>query len=696
MRPQLHGRELEPPEHDQGGPARDRAQAGGSALAKRLAALDDATRAMAQTRDFGKHLKLRRLLDSLRRVLLQPDGCAAIQSRAQALEEAGLFMGTDWASPEILIPALVGPGLRSGDADTLLMEAVSELRMLAIATGEFKHPRMSAEEAHQFLSQVLAMNLSLLFTSPSEAERHKQGRMAQPIRELFRHLGDGVGYEAILDRLVEEIWRILRQRPIQVDQVQHMITQIAVYRRDPDAGIGSGGQGIERLISSLFGTTEACREDPGVEIYRSRLEAMDAPGLQYEAAGFARAMHDTGLVSPYHAELLRYLVEKGDYLIAEALGLSSTGKDCMLRYHDLVRRLIVEAVYPQTAQCIYGLALMLDRGILYQAPVAPALWRQIALPLSPYAQERLTLAYGDTPAPGARLLAGVLSMLGLPLGVGQGDNPTCQSARALSMWAYNDPDYLLQVLVSAARDDEVIMHFEGQPISSRESSSGLATKLPVDLDPVSLLVVPHLDRIYAEMGRRCGDRPGDPHRWVNPEFHGWWAGRGFAINVDVATGKLIDLDEFLRHFYASYHPDYNGEQPLIHPQPAGVAVTDSAARYIGWHAIAILRVAPDPQGVMRVYFYNPNNDSGQDWGDGVVVSTAGNGERFGEASLPFEQFASRIYIYHYDPFERGFPERVPDDDIERVVGYIHRSWGVDRLPAGELQASPESGDGSPG
>jgi hypothetical protein len=124
MRPQLHGRELEPPEHDQGGPARDRAQAGGSALAKRLAALDDATRAMAQTRDFGKHLKLRRLLDSLRRVLLQPDGCAAIQSRAQALEEAGLFMGTDWASPEILIPALVGPGLRSGDADTLLMEAV--------------------------------------------------------------------------------------------------------------------------------------------------------------------------------------------------------------------------------------------------------------------------------------------------------------------------------------------------------------------------------------------------------------------------------------------------------------------------------------------------------------------------------------------------------------------------------------------
>ncbi|WP_051342968.1 hypothetical protein [Pseudonocardia spinosispora] len=662
-----------------------------AALTKRLAALDDATRAMSETREFGKHLKLSLVLNSLRRVLLQPGGCGAIRSRAAALEEAGLFLGTDWASPEILVPALSGAGLRSAESDTVVLEAVSELRMLAIAIGEYEHPKVSADDAHQFLSQVLAMNLPLLFTPPSEAERTQQGRMAQLTRDLFHHLSEKVGYESILDRLVEEIWRILRQRPIQVDQVQHMITQIAIYRGDPDVDMGSAGQGVDRLTSSLFGTTDACREDPGVEVYRSRLEAMDASALQYEAAGFARAMHDTGLVSPYHAQLLRFLLEESDYLVAEALGLSSTGRDCMLRYHKLVRRLIDEAVHPHTAQCIYGLALLLDRGILYQPPVEPALWRQIALPLSEHATERLTLAYGTTPAPGARLLAGVLSMLGLPLGVGQGDNPTCQSARALSMWAYNDPDYLLGMVVSAARDDEITMHFEGQPISSRDSLSGVATSLPTDLDPVSLLVVPHLDRIYAEMGRRCADRAGDPHRWVNPEFHGWWSGRGFQINVDVPTGNLVDLDEFLRHFYASYHPSYNGDQPLIHPQPAGIAVTDSAARYVGWHAITILRVNLDPQDVIRVYFYNPNNDSGQDWGDGVVVSTAGHGERFGEGSLPFEQFASRLYIYHFDPFERGNPERVPTEDIDRVIGYIQRSWGADRLPAGDLQAAEPTG-----
>ncbi|MHA6782177.1 hypothetical protein ACVGOW_14490 [Pseudonocardia saturnea] len=664
-------------------------------LGKRLAALDDAMRAMADTRDFGKHLKLRQVLDAMRRVLLQPGGFAAVQARAEALEQAGLFRGTDWASPEILVPALSGGSLHSTDADTVLIEAASELRMLAVATGAYAHPTMSAEDARQFLSQVLAMNLTLLFTPPSEAERTTQGRTAQLIRDLFRHLGEQVGYANILDRLVEEIWRILRQRPIQVDQVQAMITQIAVYRGDPDVDLGPTGQGVDRLISSLFGTTEACREDPGLEVYRSRLEAMDPSALQYEAAGFARAMHDTGLVSPYHADLLRFLLAEGDYLLAEALGLSGTGRDCMLRFHKLVHRLIAEAVHPETAQCVYGLALLLDRGILHEPAVEPALWRQLGLTLSAHARERLTLAFGPTPAPEARLLSGVLSMLGLPLGVGQGDNPTCQSARALSMWAYNDPDYLLQVLVWAARDDEVIMHFEGQSISSTESTGGVATTLPTDLDPVSLLVVPHLDRIYAEMGRRCSDRPGDPHRWVNPEFHGWWSGRGFRINVDVGTGKLIDLDEFLRHFYASYHPDYNGGRPLIHPQPAGIAVTDSAARYVGWHAITVLRVNLDPQDVMRVYFFNPNNDSGQDWGDGVVVGTAGNGERFGEGSLPFEQFASRLYIYHYDPFERGDPDGVPAEDLHRVVGYIERSWGADRLPAGVLQAVSDPSEARP-
>ncbi|MFI8749207.1 hypothetical protein ACIGG6_04255 [Vreelandella lionensis] len=651
-----------------------------------LSKFDDAVRLLSQAPAFSKPAKLPRVLDTARRVLMQAGGCAALEQRAADFESAGIFAGSDWETPQYLIPTLTTYSLKSADANVVVIEALSELRLLAVAKDNYAHTLISQEHAHHYLTQVMAINLWLLFNAPSEAERETQGRLANISRQLFQHLAERIGYEHVIDQLIDEIWRILKQRPIQVDAIKQMITQIALCQANPEIDLGASGQGADRLVSSLYGPTQACREDPGLEVYRARLERMDSATLQAESTGFARAMHDTGLVSPYHAVLLRYLLEEGDHLLSEALGLSSTGRDCLLCYRELVHALIRSGVYPATAQAVYGLALLLERGILYQPPVAPAMWRQLNLQLSEWAEGRLTLAYGEVASPRARLIEGVLCMLGLPLGVGQGNNPTCQSARALSTWAYNDPDYLLQMVTWAARDDEIIMHFEGQPISSNESVSGVAAQLPMDLDPVSLIVVPHLDRIYAEMGRRCIGREGDPHRWVNPEFHGWWSGRGFSINVDVATGKLCEVDTFIRHFYASYHPYYNGNQPLIHPQPAGIAVTDSAARFIGWHAITILRASLDPNNVMRVYFYNPNNDSGQDWGDGVKVSTSGNGERFGEASLPFEQFTSRLYIYHYDPLERGELATVTDEELARVKGFLHRSWGATRIPPTDLQA----------
>ncbi|TDX28440.1 hypothetical protein DFO67_110140 [Modicisalibacter xianhensis] len=661
---------------------------GGGELDTLLAKLDDAIQALDQTSTFAKALKSGRVLHAARRVLMAEGGCEWLESRLPTLESAGIFEGSDWAHPQILLPALAKHSLTASATETVMLEALSELRMMAVARGHYQHPSISQQQAHHHLTQVLALNLELLFMPPSEAERTRQGNLALLTRRLFQYLADGIGYEHIVDKLIDEIWRILEQRPIQVDAVKQMILQIAACQANPNIELGSSGQGADRLISSLFGTTNGCREDPGLEVYQQRLEAMDNVALQYEATGFARAMHDTGLVSPYHTLLVRFLLDRGDHLLSEALGLSSTGRDCLLCYRELVHAMVDLGVHPQTPQSLYGLALLLERGILYQPPVAPALWRQVALPLSPYSRQRLHIAFGDTPSPEARLMEGVLCMLGQPLGVGQGNNPTCQSARALSMWSYNDPDYLLQMVAWATRDDEIIMHFEGQPVSSRENPEGVAKQLPIDLDPVSLLVVPHLDRIYAEMGRRCIGRDADPHRWINPEFHGWWTGRGFRIAVDIATGHLYRLDEFLRHFYASYHPFYNGNQPLIHPQPAGIAVTDSAARFIGWHAITLLRVSLDPQQVMRMYFFNPNNDSGQDWGDEVVVSTSGHGERFGESSLPFEDFASRLYIFHYDPLEPGDLSNVDPQSIETVISKVQRSWGADRQPPEGLQAAP--------
>lgn len=652
-----------------------------AALAALLEKLDAAAARLADARPFAKHRHQRPVLDIAARVLGQPGGVSALYARAGALDAAGLFAGSDWDSPATLLPQLVGLTLDSPDRVTVALEITSLLRMLAIATGEATHEGLHAEPARHYLTQVLALNLRHFFGASSEASRATGWEDVK--RSVLRFVAERIGLRDVLGVLVEEIWRILEQRPVQVAPVKDMIAQISIAMAEQGAEPGQERLGAERLVGALFGPTIASQDDPGIGAFLERLEGFDEHALMREATGFARAMHDTGLVSDYHAAFLTWLAAReGPSLVPEALGLGQTGLDCWRRYMPLVRRLIAAAVTPFTPQAVYGLSLVLDRGVLHYAPIEPALAGQIAAELHPEAAQRLTLAYGEAVSAETHLLAGLLEVIGQPFGVGQGANPTCQSARAIAMWALNDPDYLLHLVRQASEMDAVTMHFEGQPIASSELPPGLSAGAPIDADPVSVLLVPHLDRIYAEMGRLCAPRGGDPHRWINPEFHGWWVARDCIVAVDVATGLLSDYEAFVARFCRGYHPAYNDARPVIHPQPAGIAVTDASARFVGWHAISILRVDTDQHGVVRVYFYNPNNDSGQDWGAGVVVSTSGCGERYGEASLPFEEFVSRLYLFHDDPLTAArVPTIVPEEFIASIRDRATQSWAADRLEA---------------
>jgi len=76
-----------------------------------------------------------------------------------------------------------------------------------------------------------------------------------------------------------------------------------------------------------------------------------------------------------------------------------------------------------------------------------------------------------------------------------------------------------------------------------------------------------------------------------------------------------------------------------------------------------------------VYFYNPNRDKNQNWGQGIVTSTNDANELEGESSLPFGQFLSRLYVFHYKPSELGDPEAVPADDIAEVRALVVEGWG---------------------
>lgn len=649
------------------------------AIRRPLERFDAALERLAQAPAFAKHRHVGRVLDTAERVLRQPGGTEAIYARAPKLADAGVFHDTDWDRPDRLQSSFVPNTFAEGDRWTITLECLSLLRLLAIAEGQRERPGLSAEQAGHYLREVLALNLEFIFDRQTEAARMQRNRSETP-RRVVQFIARTLGYENLLEQLVEEIWRLLRQRPIQVEPIRAMITKLAEYCYQPTHENVTTPFGAERLISSLYHPSPRSCEDPGLAVYEQRLPTFDHASLQEEATACARSMRDTGLVSPYHAVLIRHLLATNPDLIGSALGLSTTGLDSYLTYRDLVLALIDDAVFPETCQCIYGLAALLERAILHGSGVAASLWRQLKLPLTQAATERIVTACGTDRPPRVFLLAGVISILGQPLGVGQGDNPTCQAARALSLWSYTDPDYLLQLLAWAARDDGILMTFHGRQISSAFLPEGDAGAVGYDLDPVSLLLVPHLDRVYAEMSRLASRADEDPHIHVNPEFHGWRVGRGFAIAVEVATGKLKNYEQFIRLFYACYHPQYNGGHPVIHPQPVGLAITDALADFIGWHAIALLRVTLDRTGVPRVYFYNPNNDSAQDWGHGVVVSTHGYGEMHGESSLPVEQFASRLYLFHYDPLEVWDKRLVPQAIVTEVMQAGQASWASSRVP----------------
>ncbi|KMQ75545.1 hypothetical protein [Marinobacter subterrani] len=651
-------------------------QEANSALEPVLRLFDNALADFARARRTDAKASSLGLLERARMLMTLPGGFDALYRRVRSLESAGIFGTSDWAQPDILQPALAKYSLREAGAVTTIVEAISELRMLAVSRGDYFHPGISAEQARHFLTQVMALNLDLLSGQLAEADRERPKQLGVIVQELYRYLISHLGYESLLDSLVAEVWRLLDQGPVQVDSICEMVGQIAKCLYDPKLKT-TGTADATRLVNALFAPTPGSAEDPGLQMYEQRISDMDDVGLSSEATYFARSMHDTGLASPYHAVMLRFLrTTDQDDLIPSALGLTMTGMDDFYCYTELVQALIDEAIFPETCQAVYGLTMMLERGSLFTPSVARALWRQIKLPLSPETAHTLQQAFGNALPPRVFLLAGVLNLLGQPLGVGQGNNPTCQSAIGLSVWAENEADYLLQLLAWAARDNEVLSRFEGENVSSRNLEPGLVKETPVDVDPVSLILIPHLDRLYGEMWRRCEDRDDDAHRWINPEFYGWWVSHGFCVVADVHTGEVRDYEGFIRHFYASYHPFYNGQLPVIHAQPAGIAVTDSGARFVGRHAINILRVGLSPQDEMRVYFFNPNNDSGQDWGQGITCSTRNHGEFRGEASLPIAEFTSRLYAFHYDPLELGDLSAIPDEEVARVMDLGYTSWAA--------------------
>jgi hypothetical protein len=655
----------------------DRAMPGQRSIAELLAGLDRILFRLKSAS--GPHAAEQANLFALAARLLQSQaGLEGLYERAHRFDDSGVFLGGPWQDPEQLQVPLVAGTLRA-PGRTPVVETLSELRMLALATARVKHPAISAEDAAKFLDEVLARNLRYLLPADaaSEQDRIEQDPFRASHERLFALIAHEIGIGRVLDEVVSEVEQVLAQRPISTRTVRRMIDR--AYRLAEHEGLtGPAFEALQRYVVAISGPAPLASAHPQPGAYRSALALASQDELRAEADAFASSVATTGLVSPLHAVFLRHMIDAAPDLVAVALGVGEAGRVEIETHAEFVHHLVDTGVFPTTAQCIYGLGLALERSLLSRSEVMAGLERILDLEILDEVQSNLLARRdpGDPVTAQGVLVAGTIAVLGQPLGIGQGRNPTCQSARGISLWAQYDPGHLLEIIVAAARDGRVELRFSGQLVRSDLVVSGVAAELDLDLDPVSIVLVPHLDRLYSEFMRRGAFFLEDAHKWVNPALYGRWVQNELATAfADVTQTTVSDPDSFVRRFFATHHPEYNGGHRLMYPNPVGLIVTNHAGKYLGPHAVSIQRVDLDPDGVMRVYFYNPNNDGRQDWGHGVVVTVAGHGEAPGESSLPFGDFAARLYAFHYNPFEQGDLEAVDDSVVRAIVDEARESWG---------------------
>lgn len=633
---------------------------------------------LEQAQAFAKPRYQTALFRTATDLLDHQEGIGIVYAQAGRFSEAGVFRGGPWEDPDKLLPALVGLGLL-GDGVYPSVEALSELRVLAIAEGTATHPVLTADAARGFLREIVAKNLHLLFPQDAE-DRRVRPKVYARAEGLIRFIADHISLEGLLDQVIEEFELICAQRPIAVERIRVLIGMAA--RLNSDDTNPEQQHKLEMYTRAMSKPTPGSRKVDSQSAYRIWLRQADPATVAEEARIFAESLCNTGLGSPYHAVLLRRLQKTSPELLPHALGLDELGAAEYARHPELCGQMLRAAIFPATADSIYGFRGLLERGLLSRDEVAGGLRRLLDLDVLPEAGKLLLDPLGKDVGLTANnvLLAAAISVLGQPLGIGQGNNPTCQAARGISLWSLHAPGMLLGMVANAARDGMVECRFEGQMLESNTIFyEGSYDTNSMSVDPLSRLLVPHLDRLYFRMQQLAAYRGADPHRWINPALYGRWIPAQFESALDAITGAVKAHGEFARRFYATHHPEYNEGYELIYPNPVGLMVTNVHGRLLGPHAVSIQRIETDPDGQLRIYFFNPNTEGRQDWGMGVKPSVMGFGERHGESSLPFQQFVSRMYAFHYDPYEIGEVYAVPAEEIAEVSRLARASWAQEMV-----------------
>ena len=605
------------------------------------------------------------------------EGLELLYEQIPDLTKAGIFQGSPWEDASKLVPTLVNGTLKSGHPNSTI-EILSELRLLSVAKGKFDLEGLTQEEAANYIQEVVVSNLEFVFNEPQEETRLVMSEHElSKVHSLFKFLSSYTDYEQVKAKIAEELYLICEQRPVVTEKQRKIIAWVKEkIELNPD------NQEDQKLLSYQRSIYRPTKRSVGHDFrsYRQLLSTLSEGELKEESEEISEMMLKHGLVSQFQASLLLHLVEhKHVNLVPVCLGLNPTGVARFNEMSTYVMHLITEVIDPFNAQCIYGLGKMLENGILSREAVRSGLSNLLSIRIHPEVEKRIlksTRTPHEKVSPKQYLIGAVFRILGQPLGVGQGNNPTCQSARGISMWSQHAPAKLIHMIQTAAVYDDLTFRFEGREIKYSTTPQGLVQVLDHNLDAVSVTLVPMLDRVYNEMMRLASGRGEDPHKWVNPALYGQWIQMGFASAYDYMSDAIIDFDGFVKVFYAMCHPDYNGGNRLVYPNPVGIFITSAKAEMLGFHAVSLLRVDVDPKGELRAYFLNPNNEGRQDWGQGIKPSVVGKGEVYGESSLPLHQFAARVYAFHYNTLEATDKmNNVPEEKVQRVRELAKESWG---------------------
>lgn len=628
--------------------------------------------------DLTKPLKAASVLSLVDQLAHSRRGLQHLFEKCTVLEEAGIFKDTPWGTPEKQVPSLVKGTLLSGHPNSSI-EILSELRILAYALGHEGVSNITQEEATAFLEEALVNNLEFAFDELKEESRLQiTAQERKKIVKHFQFLLSKIELKGIKEKLAEEIRMICAQRPVVTNNVRNLIQ--TVYQKmdiDYDTKIN---ETLQYYVNAVYFPSPLVVKNPKYDAYRSALKTANDEELEREAVSMGGFLDETGLTNPYQAILIKHLINKAPELVNKLLHLNQKGVSEWERYREYAGELALNTFSENNYTGMYGFKRMLERSLFSRRAVRAGLTNLKLINIHPEVERRIlkSITEPSSDVTGKQYLLGALiGILGQPLGVGQGNNPSCQTARGISMWAQHTPAKLIDMITIVTSTNNLIMRFEQGELESLKLAKGLVEKLDYNLDAVSVVLTPHLDKIYNEMMVRAGHRGVDPHKWANPAFYGSVVPIGFASPYNYLTNTITSYREFVHSFYALFHPQYNGGNELVYPNPVGIIITSSKGDMLGFHAVSLLRIAQNNAGEYRAYFMNPNNEGRQDWGQGVQPTVYSNQEQHGESSLPVHQFVSRLYAFHYNTLDTDYLEReVPAEEIDNVENLAREGWGT--------------------